>query len=170
MDIIIQIIIFAGLMLGLIIIFQVIDFDSNNENQDNKVLLGSATIETMESGGGGVGGGGVGGSGSNQQRVGPNPDLAIDMNEFNSQRIPEESFCKLVENDSLHTLDKDCNKLSRTNCSKVKCCGYLNDEKCVQGGEFGPTYRSDKDGNEIDIDTYFYMNKQCIGPGCSKDE
>jgi len=136
--------IFSGLMLGLIIVFQVVDFDSNNENQDNnKVLLGSATIETMESGS----------IGSNQQRVGPNPDLAIDMNEFNSQRIPEESFCKLVENDSLHTLDKDCNKLSRTNCSKVKCCGYLNDEKCVQGGEFGPTYRSDKDGNTIDIDT-----------------
>ena len=160
MDIIIQIIIFAGLMLGLIIVFQVVDVESNNENQHNKILLGSATIETMESGS----------AGSNQQRVGPNPDLAIDMNEFNSQRIPEESFCKLVENDSLHTLDKDCNKLSRTNCSKVKCCGYLNDEKCVQGGEFGPTYRSDKDGNTFDIDTYFYMNKQCIGSGCPKTE
>jgi len=158
MDIIIQIIIFAGLMLGLIIVFQVVDFDSNNENQDNKVLLGSATIETMESGS----------LGSNQQRVGPNPDLAIDMNEFNAQRIPEDSFCKLNENDTLHSLDKDCNKLSRTNCSKVKCCGYLNDAKCVQGGQFGPTWRSDSDGNQIDIDTYFYMNKACIGPGCPK--
>ena len=159
MDIIIQIMIFAGLMLGLIIIFQVLDLEST-EAQGSKVLLGSATIETMESGT----------LGSNQQRVGPNPDLAIDMNEFDAQRIPEDSFCKLVGDDNLHSLDKDCNKLSRTNCSKVKCCGYLNGEKCVQGGQFGPTWRSDSDGNEIDIDTYFYMNKPCIGPGCPKDQ
>ena len=160
MDIIIQIIIFAGLLLGLIIIFQVVDIDLNKDSEHDKVLLGSATIETMESGD----------LGSNQQRVGPNPDLAIDMNEFNDQRIPEYSFCNLNKDDSLHTLDKDCNKLSKTNCLKVKCCGYLNDEKCVQGGEFGPTYRSDSDGITIDIDTYFYMNKQCIGPGCPKTE
>ena len=156
MDIIIQIIIFAGLMLGLIIVFQVVDVESNNENQHNKVLLGSAIIETMDT--------------DQNPRVGPRPDLAINMDEFSSQWKPEHSFCKMTGEDNLHTLNSDCNRLSKSNCLSVECCGFLNNEKCVQGGEFGPTWRSDSDGNSITIDSYYYMNKRCIGPGCPKTE
>jgi hypothetical protein len=150
MELLEQIIIFAGLMLGLIIIFQV--FNDNNANtEDTKVLLGTATIEAMENG-----------------RVGPNPDLAIDMSEFDAQRNPENSFCE-SNGENLKKLETDCNNLSKSNCSKVKCCGYLNDIKCVTGNKFSPTYMSDESGNTIEIDTYYYMNK-CIGPKCVKDE
>jgi|APGre2960657423_1045063.scaffolds.fasta_scaffold125093_2 hypothetical protein len=153
-DIIIQVIIFSGLMFGLIIIFQVLDLNSPSEE---KILLGSATIEAMESGM----------VGSNE-RVGPNPDLAINMSEFDGQNKPEHSFCEYNGGD-LNNLESECNRLTKKNCSIVKCCGYLNDEKCVNGNEFGPTFRSDKNNGTIEIDTYYYMNK-CSGPKCDKTQ
>jgi hypothetical protein len=149
-DIIIQVIIFSGLILGLIIIFHVMDINLNPT--EKKILLGTATIEAMETG----------------SRIGPDPDLAIDMSEFDSQTKPEHSFCKFG-GENLHNLESECNKLTKKNCSNVECCGYLNDEKCVNGNEFGPTFRSDKNKNPMTIDTYYYMNK-CIGSKCPKDQ
>ena len=133
-------------MLGLLVIFEIFGINMNPP-QEKQVLLGSATIEAMESG-----------------RIGPNPDLAINMSEFNSQILPEKSFCS-SGGENLHQLESECNQLTKDNCSKVSCCGYLNNEKCVNGNQFGPTFRSDKDGNNINIDTYYYMNK-CTGPKC----
>jgi hypothetical protein len=142
-SIILQILIFTISLFVLIIIFQILN-SNNNLTEDSKVLLGTATIETMT--------------------VGPNPNLAIDMTEFDSQVKPEKSFCNFNGHD-LNNLEKECNGLSKDNCSKVTCCGYLNDSKCVNGNKFGPTFRSDKEGNSINIDTYYYMNK-CSGPNC----
>uniref|UniRef100_A0A6C0KW90 Uncharacterized protein n=1 Tax=viral metagenome TaxID=1070528 RepID=A0A6C0KW90_9ZZZZ len=150
MELLEQVIIVSGILFGLIIIFQAFNTESS-DTTDTKVLLGTATIEAMENG-----------------RVGPNPDLATDMSEFDAQRKLEHSFCEF-NGGNLQNLEIECNNLSKTNCSKVKCCGYLNQEKCVTGNKFGPTYRSDKSGNNIEIDTYYYMNK-CSGPKCPKGE
>jgi hypothetical protein len=146
MELFIQIIIFASLMLGLLVIFEILGIQLNPP-QKKEVLLGSATIEAMYSG-----------------KIGPNPDLAIDMSEFKNQIIPEKSFCS-SGGENLNQLESECNELSKENCSKVSCCGYLNNTKCVNGNQFGPTFRSDNNGKNINIDTYYYMNK-CLGPKC----
>jgi hypothetical protein len=150
MDIIIQIIIFAALIFGLIVIFELLNIDLNPK-QGPKVLLGTATIEAMES----------------RRLIGPNPDLAIDMSEFHDEMKMENSFCSHNSGD-LHNLEKQCNNLSKDNCSKVSCCGYLNDTKCVNGNRLGPNFRTDNDGKTIQIDSYYYMNKCTNGKKCQE--
>jgi hypothetical protein len=58
-------------------------------------------------------------------------------------------------------LEESCNQLTKTNCGEVKCCVYAND-KCVAGDANGPTYKTDKDGKLITMDTYYYLGK-CNG-------
>jgi hypothetical protein len=154
MNLFTQILIFAGLMLSLIVILQIFNINLN-EKPGPKVLLGTALIvpETKVEG---------------MESQGPNPDLAINMSEFNSISNPDKSFCSFGSDD-LQKLESQCNTLTKDNCSKVSCCGYLNGEKCVNGNQFGPTYRSEKNGKTINIDTYYYMNK-CLGPGCPKKQ
>jgi hypothetical protein len=147
MNILTQIILFAILIFCLIVIFELLNINMNPNEDSEKVLLGSATIEAMET----------------RRLIGPNPDLAIDMGEFEDVMKPEKCFCS-AEND-LNNLEGECNKLSKENCSKVSCCGYLNGSKCVNGNEYGPNFKTDNDGNPIVIDSYHYMN-QCIGPKC----
>jgi hypothetical protein len=53
-------------------------------------------------------------------------------------------------------LEGSCNQLTETNCNKSKCCVYNND-KCVAGDSNGPTYKTDKNGKLITIDSYYYM-------------
>ena len=43
----------------------------------------------------------------------------------------------------------------------VKCCVYGNG-KCVAGDISGPTYKTDKDGKLITMDSYYYLGK-CRG-------
>lgn len=77
---------------------------------------------------------------------------------------PDKSFCKLYEGQS-HNLEGACENLTRANCKKSSCCGWLNDSKCVAGNSSGPTFDSDSTGKTLPIDTYYYMNK-CSGSGC----
>lgn len=39
-----------------------------------------------------------------------------------------------------------CEKLTKHNCMEVPLCGYLNDNKCVHGNRFGPTFLSENGG------------------------
>jgi len=148
MNFITQILLFASLMFVLIIIFEILNIDLNSNQGEKKVLLGSATIEAMES----------------RRLIGPNPDLAIDMTEFSNEMKLEDSFCS-ANTDDLNNLESQCNKLTKENCSKVSCCGYLNGSKCVNGNRIGPNFMTDNDGNPITVESYYYMN-ECIGPNC----
>ena len=41
-------------------------------------------------------------------------------------------------------LEKKCNTLTKDNCKSTKCCIWLNNdnnEKCVAGDKYGPTYQ-----------------------------
>jgi hypothetical protein len=58
-------------------------------------------------------------------------------------------------------LEKACNELTESNCADVRCCVYGN-EKCVAGDISGPTYRTDKEGKLITMDSYYYLGK-CRG-------
>lgn len=76
---------------------------------------------------------------------------------------PSESFCESYLGNSLE-LERACNKLTESNCATTKCCVYAR-EKCVAGGKDGPTYKTDKNGKLITLDSYYYMGK-CRGAKC----
>jgi len=78
----------------------------------------------------------------------------IDMNKYNN-------FCKMYEGNSTQ-LEPACNKLTAQNCNKVSCCVHINGNKCVAGSKNGSTYKTDKNGNNINVDYYYYKNK-CTG-------
>lgn len=73
------------------------------------------------------------------------------------------NFCESYLGNSLE-LDGACKQLTEKNCASTKCCGYVNGN-CVAGGLDGPTYKKDKDGKLITIDSYYYLGK-CHGQRC----
>lgn len=66
-------------------------------------------------------------------------------------------FCESYLGNS-EELEKACNQLTESNCGEVKCCVFGNG-KCVSGDINGPTYKTDKDGKLITMDSYYYMGK-----------
>ena len=75
-----------------------------------------------------------------------------------------EIFCESYLGDSAN-LEKGCNQLTESNCGEVKCCVLREDGKCVAGDINGPTYKTDKDGKLITMDSYYYLGK-CRGTNC----
>lgn len=74
-----------------------------------------------------------------------------------------ESFCESYLGNS-SKLEVACNNLTEGNCGQTKCCVYTG-EKCVAGDKDGPTYKTDKNGKLITMDTYYYLGK-CRGKKC----
>jgi hypothetical protein len=70
------------------------------------------------------------------------------------------TFCESYLANSVE-LEKACNQLTTKNCANIKCCVF-NNGKCVAGDINGPTYKTDKDGKLITMDTYYYLGK-CRG-------
>jgi len=66
-----------------------------------------------------------------------------------------DNFCDSYLGNSLE-LEGACNQLTETNCNKTKCCVYGNN-KCVAGDSNGPTYKTDKNGKLITMDSFYYM-------------
>jgi hypothetical protein len=89
------------------------------------------------------------------------------------------SFCESYLGNSSE-LETACNELTEMNCAQTKCCvfrksgqnGQLEDteqtkqlkqtDQCVAGDLHGPTYKADKDGKLITMDSYYYLGK-CRG-------
>ena len=70
------------------------------------------------------------------------------------------TFCEsYLENSG--ELEKACEQLTKNNCANVTCCVF-NNGKCAAGDVNGPTYKTDKDGNLITMDSYYYLGK-CQG-------
>ena len=78
----------------------------------------------------------------------------------NLMASPSENFCESYLGNSAE-LEKACNELTESNCADVKCCVYGNG-KCVAGDVSGPTYKTDKEGKLITMDSYYYLGK-CRG-------
>jgi hypothetical protein len=75
---------------------------------------------------------------------------------------PSDSFCESYLGNSAE-LELECNKLTESNCAETKCCVFtVNKEsrKCVAGSINGPTYKTDKDGKLITIDSYYYLGQR----------
>lgn len=81
---------------------------------------------------------------------------------FDTPLIMDKSnaFCE-THLGSSGSLDESCNKLTRDNCNETSCCVWTSNNKCVAGGQDGPTFNS----NSNDLDYYFFQDK-CYGPGC----
>ena len=80
-------------------------------------------------------------------------------------------FCETLKGES-HSIEKRC-KMQRPNvCKTLDCCVLAMKKgerrgKCLAGSKVGPTYHTDKNGNDLNFDYYYYQNK-CYGPGCPK--
>jgi len=75
---------------------------------------------------------------------------------------PQDNFCESYLGNSAN-LEKACNNLTESNCANVNCCVYnKTNSKCVAGDINGPTYKTDKDGKLITMDSYYYLGK-CRG-------
>lgn len=84
----------------------------------------------------------------------------MNVNELPISINPAVDFCK--SNVDSNDMQEKCGKLTETNCNKTSCCVWLNKEKCVPGDQNGPTFKTDKLGNNIEIINFNYRNK-CYG-------
>jgi hypothetical protein len=69
--------------------------------------------------------------------VNGNPDVASKFSKMESKNV-DVAFCE--NSMSSDEKNENCKKLTKGNCTTVACCVLLNGEKCVGGGESGPTY------------------------------
>jgi hypothetical protein len=72
------------------------------------------------------------------------------------------SFCENLKGKT-DELEKECNKMSNNNCTKLDCCVLLkpstgNELKCLAGDQYGPAYHTDKINNNIDYDYFLHKN------------
>ena len=69
-----------------------------------------------------------------------------------------DAFCE-THLGSSGALDTACNSLVKNNCNETSCCNWTSNQKCVAGGQDGPTFST----NKID---YYYFQGKCYGNGC----
>ena len=82
---------------------------------------------------------------------------------FDNTNISD-SFCNTFGKDSSKLQDA-CGRLTGKNCKNIGCCVFVNGKKCLAGGVTGPTYKTDSNGEALEVDNYYYLNK-CYGNGC----
>ena len=99
----------------------------------------------------------------------PNPSISIE-NLYGKKGILNSDFkediCAKYHGNS-NNINKQCNKLSPTNCKLMDCCVLLNGKKCVAGNVNGPTYLTEN-GKEID-QLYFHYKDTCYGDCSTAD-
>ena len=98
------------------------------------------------------------------------------------QKEEEKEFDDIVNNMSAnfcHSLkDSDeknekCKIQTDGACKVLDCCVLVKNKgdkklKCLAGSSVGPTFQTDSNGNQINIDYFYYQNK-CNGATCPKE-
>ena len=96
------------------------------------------------------------------------------MNENASDSVETDTNVSGDKCDELHGKSHDietyCEDLHPRLCKQKKCCVLGKESetgtmKCVAGSKTGPTYHTDEEGNDINLDYYYYQGK-CYGKGC----
>lgn len=83
----------------------------------------------------------------------------------NMEDLKNANKCDTLKGDSTK-IESYCTALGKNKCKIQDCCVLLgnNDEpetqRCVAGSKSGPTYKTDEDGNDIEYDDYYYLQKQ----------
>jgi hypothetical protein len=128
------IIIIVVVLLFLLVLINIKGIDLNETKPESK-LMQQVTVETFDS----------------------ISDSTINLDKIMGKT---NTFCEsYLENSG--ELEKACNQLTTSNCANVNCCVF-NNGKCAAGDINGPTYKTDKDGKLITMDTYYYLGK-CRG-------
>lgn len=75
-----------------------------------------------------------------------------------------ENICDTLQGKS-HEIEKMCSGMSKSKCPYLPCCVLAsfsneNTPKCVSGNSSGPTYHTDDDGNNINVDYYYWNNNR----------
>jgi hypothetical protein len=138
-----NILIIVIVVITLLVIINLKGINLNPPKPESK-LIQEVTVETFESG--------------------TNSESGININkEYAQLKLqPSDSFCESYLGKSAD-LEVECNKLTESNCAETRCCvftGNKESRKCVSGSINGPTYKTDKDGKLLTIDSYYYMGKR----------
>lgn len=126
-----QIIIIVVVVLFLLVIFNIRGINFNEPKTDTKIVQ-QVTVETFDT-------------------------QESEENITKMMSSLSDNFCESYLGQSTE-LEKACNQLTEGNCGEVRCCVYGNG-KCVAGDINGPTYKTDKDGKLITMDSYYYLGK-----------
>ena len=78
-----------------------------------------------------------------------------------------DDFCAARSGNSQY-LNESCSKLNKGMCMSTDCCVYTKYDgekvgKCVAGGENGPTYLTNEDGETPMEMEYYYYKKKKLG-------
>ena len=80
-------------------------------------------------------------------------------NKEGNDKTGEKAFCDLHIGKS-DKLEKECNKLSKTNCTSTTCCGWAEycdgKESCVAGKKNGPTFKGNAKEKKIVKNYHFH--------------
>jgi hypothetical protein len=129
-----EIIIIVIVVFVLLVVMNIRGIDLNEPKEDTKIVQ-QVTVETVE---------------PFEQETDDNIQTLMSSSSQN--------FCESYLGQS-SGLEESCNQLTKTHCGEVKCCVYGNG-KCVAGDANGPTYKTDKDGKLITMDSYYYLGKR----------
>lgn len=77
--------------------------------------------------------------------------IPFSYNKLDIESPYEDGFCSLYEDD-LFGLDNACQKLSRSNCLKTRCCGLLNKTQCLAGFDTGPVFSIERYKSQLQND------------------
>ena len=136
-----EIIIIVVVVLFLLVVMNIRGIDLNEPKEDTKIVQ-QVTVETV-----------------NTLKTVETFDIQeTEQNIENQLSSSSQNFCESYLGDSTK-LEESCNQLTKTHCGEVKCCVYVND-KCVAGDLNGPTYKTDKHGKLITMDSYYYLGKK----------
>lgn len=138
-----NILIIVIVVITLLVIINLKGINMNPPKPETK-LVQEVTVETFESG--------------------TNNEEGTNINkEYTQLKLqPSDSFCESYLGNSAG-LEVECNKLTESNCAETRCCVFTNTNKlgkCVAGSINGPTYKTDKDGKLLTVDSYYYMGKR----------
>lgn len=128
------IIIIVAVLFFLLVLINIKGVNLNEQKAESK-LVQKVTVETFNS----------------------NINLKNDIN-LDKIMNKKHTFCESYLGNSVE-LEKACEQLTKRNCADIKCCVF-NNGKCAAGDINGPTYKTDKDGNLITMDTYYYLGKK----------
>jgi len=133
-----EIIIIVIVVFVLLVVMNIRGIDLNEPKEDTKIVQ-QVTVETVNT-------------------IEPFEIQEYEQNIENQLSNSSHNFCESYLGQSTG-LEESCNQLTKTHCGEVKCCVYGNG-KCVAGDANGPTYKTDKDGKLITMDSYYYLGKR----------
>jgi len=71
-------------------------------------------------------------------------------------------FCNKYNTDSIK-LEQQCNAINNETCAATTCCVLLGGQKCVAGGERGPTMKDNYSDFMITNKDFYYYQGKCYG-------